>query len=371
MNLILYIKHQMKRCKAQLISNKQKCSRLTSTNYCWQHCNPVPEKRTYFTVCPIELLHDLILCFGFEDLPKMLRKLNKISTFSTIINSKILWKKIWTTYISSYVPLPENSNKSYFKIFNEIHREYYQPVGCQRVKYLARNAYDILLIPLLRCTGDYDLTMPYVAESGCIELVNFMLSKGATEYKYSMAYAAETGHIEIVKLMLEKGADNYDWAMEYAASHGHLHIVELMLSKGATCYNRVMIVAAVKGYMNIVKLMLEKGADGYNPTMVDAASGGYIDIVELMLGLGADQYNLTMFYAAQKGCVDIVKLMLERGADDYNGALLWASSGGHLDIVKLLLELGANNYVSALEANYYNNTGISRLIKSYMKKRKH
>jgi ankyrin repeat protein len=106
--------------------------------------------------------------------------------------------------------------------------------------------------------------------------------------------------------------------MWYAALSGYMDIVQLMISKGATVFNTAMISAASSGHMNIVQLMISKGATNFNSAMASAAEGGHMDIIQLMISKGATDFNWAMYYAAEGGHIDIVKLMISKGATDFN-----------------------------------------------------
>jgi hypothetical protein len=93
--------------------------------------------------------------------------------------------------------------------------------------------------------------------------------------------------MDIIQLMISHGATNFNVAIVYAASRGHMDIVQLMISKGATNFNNVMVNAAQYGHMDIVQLMICKGAINFNGAMVNAAQGGHMDIVQFMISKGA------------------------------------------------------------------------------------
>ena len=94
------------------------------------------------------------------------------------------------------------------------------------------------------------------ADEKYIKILKLMIDE-PTNYNKIMSSAVEGGHMEIVKFMLEKGAKNYDWAMSNAASSGNIEIVKLMLEKGAKNYDLAMSNAARVGHMDIVKLLQE------------------------------------------------------------------------------------------------------------------
>ena len=52
--------------------------------------------------------------------------------------------------------------------------------------------------------------MSSAAEKGHLDVVQFMIDKGANDWNQAMLSAAENGYTEIVQLMIEKGADDWD-----------------------------------------------------------------------------------------------------------------------------------------------------------------
>jgi Ankyrin repeats (3 copies)/Ankyrin repeats (many copies) len=128
----------------------------------------------------------------------------------------------------------------------------------------------------------FNWAMNYAAEGGHMEIVKFMIEKGATCFNTAMAYAAKGGNMEIVKLMIEKEVIDFDLGMSYAAKGGNMEIVKFMIEKGATCFNTAMAYAASGGRMEIVKLMIAKGATDFDWAMTHAAKGGHMEIVKYL-----------------------------------------------------------------------------------------
>jgi ankyrin repeat protein len=57
------------------------------------------------------------------------------------------------------------------------------------------------------------------------------------DMNYAMINAAFLGRMDIVQLMISKGATSFNWAMATAARYGHMNIVQFMISKGATSFD--------------------------------------------------------------------------------------------------------------------------------------
>jgi hypothetical protein len=167
---------------------------------------------------------------------------------------------------------------------------------------------------------------------------------------WGMLGAARGGHLDIVKFLVRKGANDWNWGMARAAQGGHLDIVEFFISKGARGWNRGMAGAARGGHLDIVKFFISKGANNWDEGMVEAARGGHLDIIDFFIGKGANNWELGMQLAAYGGHLDIVKFLVSKGANDWNGGMEEAARGGHLDIVKFFISKGADDWDWGMEA---------------------
>src|SRR3972149_6083103 len=67
-------------------------------------------------------------------------------------------------------------------------------------------------------------------------------------------------HRDLVNLMISLGATNWNWGLECACLGGHRDLVNLMISLGANYWNRGLMFACLGGHRNLVNLMIEKGA---------------------------------------------------------------------------------------------------------------
>ncbi|KAJ7692540.1 ankyrin repeat-containing domain protein [Mycena rosella] len=225
------------------------------------------------------------------------------------------------------------------------------------------------------------------AAQGHIELVQFLLNKGATidpaggSYGSALQSAARAGHTEVVRLLLDKGATvdgasgTYGNALQAAAHEGHTEVVQLLLDKGANVdaagggYGSALLAAALNGHTEVVQSLLNKGTsvvwEGGGALQV-ASQQGHIEIIRLLLekGTGMDaetsDYGSALRAAAEKGRIEIVRLLLDKGSTNVDwaggGALQVAAQQGHIEIVRLLLDKGADidaetdSYGSALHA---------------------
>ncbi len=100
----------------------------------------------------------------------------------------------------------------------------------------------------------------YLLVGGCFQNMN----KDVQFWNDMMYGACLGGHMEIVNFMIEKGADNWNGGLYEACLGGHMEIVKLMIEKGADDSNREFHEACIGGHMEIAKFMIEKGATQCN-----------------------------------------------------------------------------------------------------------
>jgi len=182
------------------------------------------------------------------------------------------------------------------------------------IDYLTLHGYDILLYPILHNIYDCNAVISEAAYYGHIYIINKMIEKGVTYFDYAARSAIEGGHIDLFYFLFNKipekpNCQYYNKIMATAAEHGYKQIVELMLSKGASDYEYTMTMATYNNHIELVNLMLNLGANNYNKTLVISACRGHIDIVKLMLDLGANNYQEAIDDATQMGFNDIIELI--------------------------------------------------------------
>lgn len=182
-----------------------------------------------------------------------------------------------------------------------------------------------------------------------MDIVQFMLSKGATNYDKALWAASKGGFMDLAELMLDKGATKVNEAFSAACRSGHAAIARLLLTKGAACIASTLTHACTNGHTEIVRLLLE-----HKDKIVDfkrhtrsvfrmACRHGYAEVLQLILPLVTLDGPLAsqgLGEACSSGNETIFRLMLEKGAEPDWDAFQMACKKGHLHLVRLLIDRG-------------------------------
>jgi hypothetical protein len=130
--------------------------------------------------------------------------------------------------------------------------------------------------------------------------------------------AAKGGYIDIVVDMVEsRGRHIPDDALNFigynAAEGGHMDIVDYVIERGASDPSYIAQGAALGGFMSIVDdLVNTSDYIDVDAVAISAAEGGHKDIVDYMIDLGADNYSDIGMAASNNGHDDIAKEMSKR-----------------------------------------------------------
>lgn len=232
---------------------------------------------------------------------------------------------------------------------------------------------------LLESNGRHDKKpLHWAAESGNVELVKFLLSKGAAiDSKNSaketpLIYAVARDHLDVAQFLVAKGADinvetQFGTPLSTALGFGKPEIAKFLVQKGADVnYTRegnvtLMHLVAWGSKKEMAQLLIQKGAkatvasdDGRTP-LHDTGATGNTGVAAVLIDNGADVNAQTkqgvtpLFEAARKGHTDVTALLLKAGAnpDIFQETskctpLHIAAMSGFGKVTAMLLEKGAD-----------------------------
>lgn len=222
----------------------------------------------------------------------------------------------------------------------------------------------------------------YAARNGHVEVVQFLLSKGAyinaaDKKGYTpLCLAARYGNIEVVNLLIQKKAEikpdsvfyNFEselnTPLHLAALNGHLQVLinlrEYSSQRGWTFINAKnkngytpLHMAAFNGHQNIVKYLIKQGAQ-FNKKALYKDTDYYSDF----------SLNTPLIFAAKNGHAATVKLLLDNHVlvNDFNAqgntALHFACKGQHHEVILSLLNAGADANIKNFQEDLALNSGL-------------
>ena len=201
----------------------------------------------------------------------------------------------------------------------------YSLMSTQKLFELSAELGDLRVFDAVAASKDLNLESAgeLAARNGRIDVIDRLLTMGASNYKDMMVEAAEGGHEVII-----------DHILEFVVN-GQTVMVSIDPSVDED-YNEVMGAAARNGHKDIVDKMIELGGDYYGgAAMVEASRGGHQTLVNYMLELQTNDIYNNISY----GDIEYVDEIINMNVEDYEFALSAASEGGHQDIVNQMYKL--------------------------------
>lgn len=198
--------------------------------------------------------------------------------------------------------------------------------------------------------SNWNWRMTGAAIAGSFPLVNLFIEKGANDWNSCIAHAVKSGSIPMVDLFVSKGADNWNGGLAVAAETNNMPLIEYFIAKGADDWNNAMCTAISKGYIHLVDFFIAKGADDWNGGMSSATQLGSLELIEMFILKGANDWNMAATSAIRVGNIKMVEFFIKKGANNWNTFLRHLmTSNCSLPLVKLLVEKGANNFRQAID----------------------
>lgn len=130
-----------------------------------------------------------------------------------------------------------------------------------------------------------DTVFPNLCFNGYFDLVKIIVEKGGAdlaELNVALIKTVKGGRLDIVKFLLQKGANLLNKPLSIAAENGRLDIVEVLLDKGANGLNDALIEASCEGHLDIVKYLADKGAYNWEEALYWAKFGNHSDVIDFL-----------------------------------------------------------------------------------------
>lgn len=107
-----------------------------------------------------------------------------------------------------------------------------------------------------------DMAVGQAAYKGHMNIIRHMAENmPKVNINYGLVSAAEGGQVEVIDYLLSKGAKGINHALERAAGRGVINAMELLISKGATNLDDALFVAIRSAEWAAVDMLLAKDAD--------------------------------------------------------------------------------------------------------------
>ena len=201
------------------------------------------------------------------------------------------------------------------------------------------------------------------ASRGELELVKWAIAQGVDDNFIGQALleAVTQEHEAVAELLVanlpEDDADRViNRAAYIAALQGKLQIVKFLVSKGANDFNVYLINAAYGGDRAVVEYLIAQRADSVEEALTNAVFRGHTELVKFLIPKLEEKKspedfrlalnNLLPFSVDNKG-MKMLELLVEAGADDFNNLLLHAANVGNKEKIEFAVKKGADNFTEA------------------------
>lgn len=253
---------------------------------------------------------------------------------------------------------------------------------------------------------DWDDALSAACQLGKIEIVEWIIDRGAKNWKKGLLGAALGGHRELMtvmenKMKLERYADDYikdvilnvscgghadlllkmfiqygptqdniNCAFIGACRGGHFSFAEGLFYNCNVTNSSDVVSAAIKGasasgHLKLVDWILkslpirsEWTSILLESALIGACEGGSVEVFDMITNFvtieKSHTYTYYMYRPFRAACANgnhiLVRKTIDSGVLSWGDGLLAAAGGGHLDLVKYFLDRGAQNWNEAIEA---------------------
>jgi ankyrin repeat protein len=169
------------------------------------------------------------------------------------------------------------------------------------------------------------------AFNGHVKIVKYLLDHGARRLERALYFAVKfiygiyhdatrtqylTGtngadRLELVRYLINRGATNFDQALDYAAAAGDLKLVQWIVGRQIHPTIRTLWEAIRSGHHNVIEWILPRIQDDWkmNSGLVDAARWGHLGLVQYFIAQGATEYHHAIMSAKQNNHVEVVNYL--------------------------------------------------------------
>lgn len=202
------------------------------------------------------------------------------------------------------------------------------------------NQVDMIKYLISRGATDLNITLAIAARYNCVDTVDYLISQGA-DINRGLIGAGVGGHRDLAQKLLAQGASDRDFALALAAAYDQVEMIEYLMTQGATDVNLAFREAAKAGRVNALQYLRDHGATDVNTALIAATESGSTKGVEYIVGLAETNPNAAIVSAVRQNHLEILKILIKHGAN-VSQALNWAQLEGRCEMIDYLQSLGSN-----------------------------
>lgn len=200
-----------------------------------------------------------------------------------------------------------------------------------------------------------------------IDLVKFLMSKGAEIPHNGLRLATEVNCRELIYFFISEGENDWDGAMTSAVLVCNMELMEYFISMGANDWDRGLHAAASLNdktcAMELSEYFILRGANNLNQAMASASTQCNKELVEYLVSLGANSWDWGLQQSIWNNSTELIEYFIERGAKDWNIPLLISVQSENVELVHLFIQKGATNLRSSLsEASIKGSIQIMQIL---------
>jgi hypothetical protein len=189
-----------------------------------------------------------------------------------------------------------------------------------------------------------DDLLPEAAQHGSLGAVKWLFEHDAPyEAETICGDAAESGNLELVQFVINKGGEINESTMRDAALRGHLALCQHLHSEQCPWDEDAVTWAGSEGHTEVIRWLVDNGCP-YDAAdvCIEAAENDHLDVIQYMMQLeqlSAEHLRGPLNAAAANSHLDVAERLLQQGAYwpallQYEGhywtpeAVVWARSKG-------------------------------------------
>lgn len=143
-------------------------------------------------------------------------------------------------------------------------------------------------------------------------VLDFLL-EGCEKFDLDQALikAISGNHVELIKYLVNKGADNLGDAFHKAVAHNYIEIVKYLLgkiTKDIGSLNLALSLAAYMGYIELVEYLILQGANDIDNALFNAINGNRLNICQFLIKFNVN-LDQALLYATKRNRKEIISLL--------------------------------------------------------------